>query len=249
MPTATSQPTRRRSYRSVVREQRARETRARILAAASAEFVRAGYSATTIRAVADRAGVSVPTVELLFGTKPRLLRAAISFTIRGDAGDIPMLEREWAARAQGAGSVAEFLTIVGSVLTEASRRSAGLVMAAFEAEHLDESMRALADQLRAQRVETAAWIVDGLIERSPLHADIDRDEALDTVWLLMDPHGFRALTQHRGWTAEQFRQWFIASVGRLMLAEPDAAQAIDRDPPRAAANRSTKPRTSRRRPT
>jgi hypothetical protein len=40
-----------------------------------------------------------------------------------------------------------------------------LVVAAFEAARADESTRPLADQLRAQRGETAAWIVDGLIAR------------------------------------------------------------------------------------
>jgi Bacterial regulatory proteins, tetR family len=73
----------RRSYRSERRERQARETRERILAVASAEFERRGFVATSMRAVAQAAGVSVPTVELAFGTKSELLRAAISFAIRG----------------------------------------------------------------------------------------------------------------------------------------------------------------------
>jgi AcrR family transcriptional regulator len=230
----------------VARERRARETRERILASASAEFVRSGYGATTMRAVASAAGVSVPTVELVFGTKPQLLRAAISFAIRGDADPVPMLERDWALRAEAAGSVAEFLAIVGRVLTEAAQRSAGLVVAAFEAARVDESMRALADQLRAQRAETAAWIVDGLIKRSSLRAEIGRDRAIDTVWLLMDPHGFCALTRDRGWTPEQFGRWFTDSVCRLLLAQADAAGAATRDRPGAPSQRSTITRKPRR---
>lgn len=179
--------------------------------------------------------MSVPAVELAFGTKPQLLRAAIRFAIRGDADAIPMLEREWAATAQSAGSATEFLAIVGSILTIAAQRSAGLVVAALEAAHVDESMRALADQLRAQRAETAAWIVDGLAKRSPLRVEIGRDQAVDTVWLLMDPHGFCALTQHRGWTPEQFGQWFTDSVRRLLLAQSDAAPTVARDRPDASS--------------
>jgi AcrR family transcriptional regulator len=207
----------------VTRERRARQTRERILASASAELVRSGYAGTTMRAVASAAGVSVPTVELVFGTKPELLRAAISFAIRGDAEPVPMLERDWAATAQAEASVVDFLTIVGRVLTDAQQRSAGLVVAAFEAAQLDQSMRALADQLRVQRAETAAWIVDDLMKRSSLRAGIGRDRAIDTVWLLMDPHGFCALTRDRGWTPEQFGRWFTDSVCRLLLARADAA--------------------------
>jgi AcrR family transcriptional regulator len=230
----------------VTRERRARETRERILASASAQFVRSGYGATTRRAVASAARVSVPTVELVFGTKPQLLRAAISFAIRGDAKPIPMLERDWAASAEAASSLADFLAIVGRVLTDAAQRSAGLVVAAFEAAHVDESMRALADQLRAQRAETAAWIVDGLMKRSSLRAEVGRDQAIDTVWLLMDPHGFCALTQDRGWAPEQFERWFTDSVCRLLLAQADATAAVTGKRLGAPSQQSTHTRKPRR---
>jgi AcrR family transcriptional regulator len=203
-----------------MREQRAQETRERIMASACVEFVRAGYAPTTIRAIAESAGVSVPTVELVFGTKPQLLRAAIGYAIRGDARPLPMLRREWAVRADVAGSVADFLAIVSQVLVDSAQRAAGLVVAAFEAAKADESMAALADPLRAQRAETAAWIVDGLIKRSSLRREISRDQAIDTVWLLMDPHAFLALTRDRDWTPQQFERWFADSVARLLLTPP-----------------------------
>jgi TetR/AcrR family transcriptional regulator, regulator of autoinduction and epiphytic fitness len=215
VPQAASHLIARRTYQSPKRARRALETRERILAAASGEFVRVGYAATTMRAVATAAGVSLPTVELAFGTKPELLREAISFAIRGDADPVPMLQREWASRAETAGSVADFLAIVARVLVDAERRSAGLVVAAFEAANRDESMRALAERLRAQRAETAAWIVDALIRRSSVSAEVRREEAIDTVWLLMDPHVFCTLTRDRGWTPQQFERWFVASVSRL----------------------------------
>jgi TetR/AcrR family transcriptional regulator, regulator of autoinduction and epiphytic fitness len=228
MPLATARTSLKRSYRSPTRERRARETRERILAAATAEFARCGYGPTTMRAVASAAGVAVPTVELVFGTKPQLLRAAISFAIRGDAEPVPMLERDWAAKAEIAASVADFLAIVGQVLIDAAQRSAGLVVAAFEAARTDDSMSSLADQLRAQRAETAAWIVDGLIKRTSLRPEIDRATAIDTVWLLTDPNGFCALTQGRGWTPEQFGRWFTDSVYGLLLAgnEPAASMTL-----------------------
>ena len=214
-----------RSYRSERRERQARETRQRILAVASAGFERSGYAATSMRAVAQAAGVSVPTVELVFGTKSELLRAAISFAIRGDAEPVPMLKRTWAHRAQETLSVAEFLAIVGRVLVEGERRSAGLIVAAFEVADHDESMSTLADQLRGQRAETAAWVVDQLIRRASLRGGVTREQAIDTVWLLMDPHGFVALTRDRGWTAERFEAWFIDSVQELLLADESAPLA------------------------
>lgn len=249
MPSTVSRASPGRSYRSPTRERRARETRERILAAAAAEFVRSGYAATTMRAVAAAAGVSVPTVELVFGTKPQLLRAAISFAIRGDADPSPMLQRNWAHRAEAAGSLADFLAIVGRVLTDAELRSAGLVVAAFEAANVNDSMRALTDQLRAQRAETAAWIVEGVMKRSSLRAELSRDQAIDTVWLLMDPHGFCALTRDRGWSSDQFERWFIDSVSRLLLfaSDPPAVEGQYRPislSPGSTPTRNPKQRTS-----
>jgi TetR/AcrR family transcriptional regulator of autoinduction and epiphytic fitness len=238
VPSATVSGAKRRSYRSATRERRARETRERILAAARVEFLRSGYVATSMRTVAGAAGTSVPTVELVFGTKSQLLRAAISFAIRGDAEPVPMLQRDWALRAEAAGSPAEFLTTVGRVLAEAALRSAGLALAAFEAANVDESMRALADQLRAQRAETAAWIVEGLMKRSSLRAEITRDQAIDTVWLLMDPHGFCALTRDRGWTPEQFERWFPDSVSQLLLAATETTPAAAQRRPTSASRRA-----------
>jgi AcrR family transcriptional regulator len=209
-----------------MRERRARQTREQILAAAGAEFRRSGYAATTIRTIAATAGVSVPTVELVFGTKPQLLRAAISFAIRGDADPLPMLERDWTRRAQATPSVADFLAIVAEVLTESAQRAAGLVVAAFEAARADQSTRQLADALRAQRAETADWIVDGLIARAVLRPEISRSQAIDTVWLLMDPQAFCGLTRDRGWTPQQYERWFTDSVCRLLLVQSDPAARI-----------------------
>ncbi|MGD9991639.1 helix-turn-helix domain-containing protein, partial [Pseudonocardia sp.] len=78
----SSEPTRR--YRSTVRRERARHTRAAVLDAAREEFLTTGYAATSMRAVAARAGVSVPTVEQLFGTKRALLAAVVDATTAGD---------------------------------------------------------------------------------------------------------------------------------------------------------------------
>ena len=244
MSSRTLEKGERRTYRSAQRELRARETRERILGAASTEFGRAGYAATRIGAVAQAAGVSVATVELVFRTKAQLLRAAISFCIRGDADPTPMLERPWALSAQRACSAEAFLGIVGRVLVEGQQRSAGVIVAAFEAAHQDGSISAVADQLREQRVETATWVIDGLIARGALSSAITRKRAIDTVWLLMDPHGFVALTRHRGWSAAQFETWFTDSVHALLIDEPGATAKPARPAHPRAKTSQRKRRTS-----
>ena len=119
-----------RTYHSARRSEQARLTRRRVLAAATGLFERQGYAATTVRAVASDAGASVQTVEELFGSKPRLLKACIDVAIAGDDEQLPMLERDWTTAARAATTPGELLDIVAGVIGPAQERSAGLVLAA-----------------------------------------------------------------------------------------------------------------------
>jgi AcrR family transcriptional regulator len=206
-------PTRR--YRSPGREQQARATRARITAAATGRFLAHGYGGTTLRAVAADAGVALPTVELAFGTKARLLKAVIDTAIAGDDEPVPMLDREWAARARAAAGAAEFVAACALVLVDTAERAAGVTLVALEAARVDHGIAAVAEQLLAQRQVMASWMVDGLA--APLRTD--RATAIDTVWALMDPALYCRLTLDRGWTPARFRDWFADGVLRLLLAD------------------------------
>ncbi len=61
--------------RLTLREERAQVTRRRIADAAETLFANDGYGATTLRAIASRAGVAVQTVYAVFGSKAGILEA------------------------------------------------------------------------------------------------------------------------------------------------------------------------------
>jgi AcrR family transcriptional regulator len=206
-----------RVYRSARRAEQARRTRAQVLAAATQQFVARGYAATTMRSIAEAARVAVPTVELIFGTKPKLLKAAIDVAIAGDEEPVPMFEREWAAAAAEAEDATSYLAIFAQALREAAIRSAGLIVVADEAARTDPDIGALSRRLSRQRVMTVTWIVDGLRERAALRAGMTRDMAIDVLWLLMDPVVFQRLTGDRSWTPAQFERWFTECASRLLL--------------------------------
>lgn len=217
MPPASRDDKPRRAYHSAQRTAQAQRTRQRIVDAATEQFVSAGYTATTIRSIAASAGVSVATIELSFGTKVELLKAAIDVAIAGDHEPIAVLDRSWAARARNTAGVEEFLASVGQTLRPAMARSAGLVLAAYDAAHSDPALQKLAEQLSTQRAVTVAWIVDGIRERATLRERITRRHAIDEVWLLMDPAVYQRLTRHRGWSPAKYEKWFIDTVTRLLL--------------------------------
>jgi AcrR family transcriptional regulator len=195
----------------VQRAERSRRTRRRIIDAAAVLFLERGYAGATVRAIAEAAGVAVPTVELGFGTKARLLKAAIDVAIAGDDEPLPVLDRAWADTARRATSPAELLAVAAEVIAAAQRRSAGLVLAVFEGGRTDPELAALAEELTDQRAGTARWLVDALAAIAPPHAD-----AADDLWLLMDPAIFDRLVRHRGWTPQQYGRWFARTAHALL---------------------------------
>ena len=170
-----------------------------------------------MRAVAADAGVALPTVELVFGTKARLLKAVIDVAIAGDDEPGPMLDHRWARRAQSAAGPAEFAGVCAGQLAESAQRAAGLTLVALEAARADTDITAVAAQLMAQRQAMAAWMVDGLLRRAPLRAGMDNATAVDTVWALMDPALFCHLTGDRDWSPARFQHWFADALLRLLL--------------------------------
>ena len=208
-----------RTYRSSSRETQARLTRQRVLGAAPAVFLARGYAGATMRAIATAADVSVPTVESLFGTKARVLKAAIDVAIAGDDEPIAVLDRSWTVAAVLSETADEFLAIVAGVIGPAQARSAGLVLAVFEGSSTDSELAELAGEMIAQRSKTAEWLIDALIRKSPLRAGCTKPEAIDTLWILMDPAVFDRLIRQRRWTQMHYQRWFALSARRLLIAD------------------------------
>jgi AcrR family transcriptional regulator len=210
-----------RAYRSPRRDAQARLTRRRVLEAATASFLTRGYAGTTMRAVAGEAGVSVATVELLFGTKVALLEAAIDVAIAGDDEPVAVLDRAWADAARRAATAPAVLALAADVLTAAQQRSSGLVLAVFEAARSDPALEGLAAELTARRRVTAQWLVD----RLAAWAAVSDEDAVDTLWVLMDPAVFDRLVHRLGWSPDRYRTWFARTAARLLVhadATPEA---------------------------
>jgi len=98
-----------RPYHAPRRAAAAAQTREAILDAAKERFEARGWAGTTIAAIAADAEVSPKTIEALFATKAALLAAVVDYSLRGDAGDLPMLAREPGQTMQSAPDAATML--------------------------------------------------------------------------------------------------------------------------------------------
>src|SRR3954454_24229261 len=82
-----------RKYDSTRRREQAAATRAQILEAAQRLFERDGYTATTMAAIAQEAGVALKTGYVAFTTKSGVLPALWHLLLRGDEDDAPVGDR------------------------------------------------------------------------------------------------------------------------------------------------------------
>ena len=102
---------RRRDYHAPMREAAATRTREAIVRAATQLFEERGWAATTVRSIADTAGVSPKTVEADFGTKAALLEAAVAYAIRGDLDPRPVAQRGAITQVEQAPDAATMLRL------------------------------------------------------------------------------------------------------------------------------------------
>jgi AcrR family transcriptional regulator len=207
----------RRAYRSVLREEQARATRRAIVAAATELFVENGYAATTIDAVADRAGVSRRTVFVSVGGKPELLRRAWDFAVVGDDEPVTMADRPAVRLLQQQSDVRVAVRGWARVATGVSARVAPLARVLVAAADADPDVAELLAIVEDQRLTEARTFVSWVQSHGGLRRGVTTKRAAELCWVQMDPSVYRRLVLERGWTARQFERYLADVVEAAIL--------------------------------
>jgi AcrR family transcriptional regulator len=205
-----------RSYSSARREAQARETRRSILDAAHDLFVATGYAATTIQAIADRAGVAVQTVYAVFGNKRELLRQLIERTITGDDEPLPIRDRptvQSIAAEPDARRRAELDAALSRSITE---RIAPIVRVAAEAAASDTELAAMMEAVKAARRHEMTVSAD--ILAGPDGLRVEPEEAAATLYILYSPQVADMLIGDYGWSPERYEKWLARMILQAVLA-------------------------------
>ena len=199
---STSSP--HRPYRSTLREEQARGTRRRIVAAGHDLFVEQGYVPTTIDAIAARAGVSRKTVFTSVGGKAGVLKLAWDWALAGDDEPVPMADRPDVKRMLEEPDPARLIEQWTRQNGTIACRLAPLFDVLTVAADGDPEAAALQANAEANRSEAARWFVTRLAELGGLREDLPVDRAAAIAELLMDPIPARRLVLERGWTVDEY---------------------------------------------
>ena len=199
-----------RSYSSPRRDAQARQTRRSILAAASELFVASGYAATTIQAIAERAGVAVQTVYAVFGNKRELLRQLIESSITGDDEPAPITDRAEAQAVAAEPDARRRAELDAALSRSITERVAPLVRVATEAAASDPELAALMEVVKAARRQE--MIASATIVAGPDGLRLDREEAAATLYVLYSPQVADMLMGDYGWSAERYENWLARMI-------------------------------------
>lgn len=209
----------RRAYDSPRRRQQAQATRRAVLEAARELFTEHGYVATTIGAIAARAGVSPETVYAAFGNKRSLLAGLLDVAIAGDDAPVPILERPWVQELRAEEDPGRRLRLLarnGRLILE---RTATVYEVLRGAAAADPEIASLWEQAKAQRLAGQRELLRVLTERAPLRRGLPVAAATDILFAVGSPETWRLLVADRGWSADRFERWYADALARLLLEE------------------------------
>jgi len=203
-----------RPYRSPRRAAAAELTRRAVLAAADDLFRSRGWSGTSMREVAARAGVAVETVYATAGSKRALLRQVSDVAVVGDDAQVALAARPEFA-ALGSGSRGERLAAAARMLTRLNSRTAALNRAL---EHAAPTNPGLAEELgssRARQRATNRLALTLVLDREP-------DDALvDAVWAVGHGQVYLLLVESAGWSDHQYERWLADMFDRQLSHLPE----------------------------
>lgn len=206
-----------RTYDSSNRARQARESRRRIVEAAARLFVRDGYAETSIAAIAQEAGVAVPTVYAGLRSKAGVLRAVVDLTVRGDDEDAPLASRaDWQEMERQADPRKQ-LALFAHLHREICDREAAVFAQLEAAAGADAEATQMLAEHDDRRYQTQTRLARSLRRKKELKPGMTTREAADLIWTLASERTYLALVRDRGWKPERYERWVAEQLEAALL--------------------------------
>jgi AcrR family transcriptional regulator len=195
----------------------AARTRTALVGAAHELFIERGYAATTITAIAERAGVSRATVfTSVPGGKPELLKLARDVALVGDTEPVPIRQRSWFREAMEAKDPHELIRLQARNFRRIGERAAALERSLLIGAATDPELASLLAESQQQRAHGTRVIVQHLVDLRVVAAR-DRDRLADSLYALASPDVFLLLTEQRQWSATRYERWLAGAMAASLL--------------------------------
>jgi TetR/AcrR family transcriptional regulator, regulator of cefoperazone and chloramphenicol sensitivity len=199
-----------RRYDSLRRDAQARQTRSDIAEAARRLFVAHGWAATTIRAVAQEAGVSVPTVYAAYGDKAGLVRAL------AESADLVADGLRQAAELETAEPAGQ-LAAMAAYDRRLFERAGDLIALIREAARTEPELASAYLDGRRRGDETREQVFSSW-PPGVLRPGLDVPAAVDIYAAICNLDVYNTLRLERGWAPDWVEAWWGEVLARELLS-------------------------------
>ena len=205
-----------RRYDNSRRLAQVRATRVRVIEAAKRLFSENGYPATTLEAIADAAGVALPTLYRLFGSKRALLTAVLDTSFGGDDEPVAFGDRPEQQQALAEADPTRLVRAFAHTCRLLMERSSDMFHVLSSAAQVDPEIAELQNEIRRQRHAGQSRIVAAMAARNALDPELSLPDAEDIAYAALSPEVHRILTVERGWTGDQYERWVGRALSSLL---------------------------------
>ena len=188
------------------------ETKRRLLVAAGEEFAERGYTAATVGRIARRAGVTVQTLYLAWGSKRALLHGYLESVLTDSAGS-PDEVTERFVDLDATEIVGELAVTVGEV----AGRSATAWKLYRDAAGAHPEIAADWQEIQEFRRGTIQRIV-GMIPAAKLKQGLTPASAADTAWVIASPESYELLVRTASYSMDEYVAWMTSALRAALLA-------------------------------
>jgi AcrR family transcriptional regulator len=200
-----------RPSRPTRRARQAEQTRREILRAARDLFALQGYARTSVKEVAERAGVSAQTVYDSVGSK-RALVVQLNDQIDEEAG-----VRAIADAAHGETDPMAVLAVAPRIIRSILDHCGDIVRAAATGAPSETELGALFTEGELRHRDGCRRIVRRLAELGALRPDRTTEEAVDSLAALTGVAYGLVLIDHLGWSTERIESWMLETCADVLL--------------------------------
>jgi AcrR family transcriptional regulator len=201
-----------------LRERRAQLTRDEILRAARRLFAERGYARTSVRDVAQAAGVSAQTVYDSVGSKHELV-SQLNDLIDAEAGVAAIVRA-----AAESGDPWELAAAPARVTRSIIEHCGDIVLALVSGAAAEPELAAVLAEGQRRHLEGARGVIGGLRGLEALDAALDPDEAAETLAAVSDFRLALVLRDSYGWSLDRLESWIAATSRALLLGKGAAAR-------------------------
>jgi AcrR family transcriptional regulator len=203
---------RKRTYVSTVRQERAQETRANILAAARDLFTARGIEAVRMPEIAKAAGVAVPTLYATFKSREGILHALLEAALFG-----PHYQSALSLVSEHEDPVQQIAATpaVARAIYDGERRELGVLrdVAAYS-----PTLRSVEQDFEDTRYARQEARITALFARGRARAGLTVAEARRILWMYTSREIYRMLVVEAGWSGDAYERWLRETLLDALVA-------------------------------